>query len=70
MFTNWINLGKSNSEIEYLIRKIYPITSKGYIFSAYKLYKQYINQNNELEYIAMIKKNNDDENIVMVDQNM
>lgn len=57
MFVNWAKFGKNKNESFYSVKKVTPITKKGYLVPCFKFYKYYILNNGEIEYIAMLKKN-------------
>lgn len=42
MFLNWTKDGLSNNEEYYGVKKIFPLTKKGYLAPCFKFYKQYL----------------------------
>lgn len=69
MFVSWLKEGRTNNEDCYRVKKIMPLTKAGYLAPCFKFYKYYLRADNELEYIAMLKRNRKDEMIVLVDEN-
>jgi hypothetical protein len=70
-FIEWAGEGKSNNESAYEVKKIFPVTKNGFIIPVYKFYKQvlYLDRKAgeyELQYIAMLKKNKEDELVAIV----
>jgi hypothetical protein len=73
-FLEWAGEGKSNNESTYEVKKVFPVTKNGFIIPVYKFYKQvlYLDRDTgeyDLQYIAMIKKNKEDEMVAIVNDN-
>lgn len=57
MLTAWAGEGKTNNEINYMIKKVFPVDKNQYIVPVFKFYKQFQSIEQELRYIALLKKN-------------
>lgn len=57
MFLSWARDGKNRNEHFYSIRKVTPLTKKGFLAPSFKFYKYYVLNSGEIEYIAMFKRN-------------
>jgi hypothetical protein len=66
MFLSWVKDGRSNNEACYEIKKIFPLTKRGYLYPCFKFYKRYIQVGGEVEYIAMLKSNRQDEQLILI----
>jgi len=42
VFMKWVKDGRNNNEDLYIIKKVYPLTKKGYINPSFKFYKAYL----------------------------
>jgi len=56
-FIRWLRDGRCYNEEYYSVKKVYPVTKKGFIIPSFKFYKYYLKLNGEAEYIAMFKRN-------------
>jgi hypothetical protein len=65
MFLAWAQDGRSNNEECYSIRKVMPMTKHGYLSPCFKFYKYYLRSDGEVEYIAMLKRNKQDEMFIL-----
>lgn len=68
MFLNWVKDGRSSNEACYEIKKIYPLTKRGYLYPCFKFYKRFIKLDGEAEYIAMLKSNRQDEHLMLLNR--
>jgi hypothetical protein len=66
MFLGWVKEGRSSNEACYEIKKIYPLTKRGYLYPCFKFYKRFIQEGGEVEYIAMLKSNRQDEQLMLL----
>ena len=66
LFTDWAGSGKSNNETAYSVKKIFPIDRDKYVVPCFKFYKQYLCENKELQYVAMLKKNKEEESTIIL----
>jgi hypothetical protein len=48
MFMKWVKDGRSNNEDFYSVKKVYPLTKKGYINPCFKFYKTYLRLQGEV----------------------
>lgn len=65
-FMKWAGEGKSSKENNYDVKKIFPINKDGFIICTFKFYKQFLNLNKDLQYVAMFKKNREEENVIIL----
>ena len=66
VFLKWIKDGKNTSEEHYTVKKVYPVTKRGFLKPCFKFYKCFLRTSGEIEYIAMFKRNKQDEMVVLV----
>ena len=69
MFLSWVKEGKTNNDEFYPIREALPITSQGFLAPCFKFYKYYLRNDGEVEYIAMLKRNKNDEMLILANEN-
>ena len=68
-FLEWAGEGKSNNENTYTTKKVFPRNSDGLIVPTFKFYKQFLCNNKELQFVGMFKKNKEEENIMILNDN-
>ncbi len=61
----WVKEGRNSNEEYYSVKKVYPITKRGFLTPCFKFYKCFLRTTNEVEYIAMFKRNKQDEMLVL-----
>jgi hypothetical protein len=48
VFLKWVKEGRSNNEEYYSVKKVFPLTKRGFITPCFKFYKRYITISGEI----------------------
>jgi hypothetical protein len=51
------------------VKKVFPVNKDGFIVATFKFVKQFLCENRELQYVAMLKKNKEEENVILLNDN-